>query len=165
METAVKTAYLKSLLADEQIVIPVTSGLRRIANAKDVFTHGIDLDFERLGTNKPSGGRLETDVKVFEPYQEATLKQMFMSFGELPDDLCMTEEQIIVFCEKHKDKLHRGRDGNFFLFKLGDEFFVAIVSVMKNDEMYARLRYLKGNGHAWFASQHRLFVPAAAFTE
>lgn len=154
--------YLRLLYADDRITIPVTGGQRTIADAKKVFTWGIDSDFQRWGTNKPSGNKPETDVKVLEMYQDATFKQLFESFGKPLDELCMTQDQIIAYCEKHKDKLRRDGYGNFFLFKSGDEFFVARVFVDDGGELGAFVYRLE-DGIVWRGVfRLRVIVPATA---
>lgn len=154
--------YLRLLYADDRITIPVTGGQRTIADAKKVFTWGIDSDFQRWGTNKPSGNKPETDLKVFEMHQDATFKQLFTSLGKPLPELCMTQDQIIAYCEKHKDKLRRDGYGNFFLFKVGDEFFVAYVFVCDVGELDAYV-YLFEDDRVWGGVyQRRVVVPATA---
>ena len=53
--------------------------------------------------------------------------QIFGGFGENLDRLCLEQDQIIRFVKDQAKWLHPDGYGTFFLFKVGDEYFVADV--------------------------------------
>lgn len=118
---------LKRIFDGERIVIPATSGMENLAHAKDVFTGWIDSDFVNYGcdvTGKPTD---ETPVEVFEMVENGDFARIFGGFNVNLDQLCLSQHQIKAFAKNHRDKLRTEGRATFFLFKDGDEFFVADV--------------------------------------
>jgi hypothetical protein len=73
--------------------------------------------------------------------------------------LVMTQSQIIQFVQKHRKWLRTDGYATFFLFKVGDEFFVA--DVFFNDdgrlEVYV---YRFSDDDVWRAEvRHRIVIP------
>lgn len=154
--------YLRLLYEGEHITLPVTGGQRLIADAKKVFTWGIDGDFRNWGADQPGEHRLQMEVKVLEMYQNATFSQMFNSFGKSLDELCFTQDQIIAFCENHKDRLRRDGYGTFFLFKSNGKLFVAHVNVLGAGRLGVLVHEF-GHDDVWYGvRQHGVVVPATA---
>jgi hypothetical protein len=113
----------------ESILIDACDGKEILADAKDVFKSGIDSDFKNWNTNKPGKNTEETAVQVHEIVKDSTFAQMFGSFGTDLDKLCLTQSQIKNFCKKNPNWLRTDGYATFFLFKVGDQFFVAYVYV------------------------------------
>lgn len=116
----------------KDINIPALKGSKTIARADDVFTNYIDSDFENYGTDKKGAKTEAAPLAVLEIEKDGTFKEIFESFGN-PEELVLSQEQIIKFCEEHKDKLQQGGYSTFFLFKTNEEFFVARVLVGRDD--------------------------------
>ena len=78
------------------------------------------------------------------------------------NSLCLTQPQIIHFVEKHKKWLRTDGYGTFFLFKVGEELFVAYVYF----DGYGRLKvfvYRFSFDYVWYAGcGHRVVVPQLA---
>lgn len=132
----------------QNIRIPACSE-NTIADAKKVFSH-IDSDFKNWGLNVAPEFTDMTDIAVLEQDTDLTLAQIFTR----PDEMCMTQAQIVEFCKSHKDLLNRDWY-TFFLFKVGDEFFVAYVDVY-GDVLYVDVRQLS-YGNVWNA-EYRLRI-------
>jgi len=146
------------LLKGESPFIDAVNGEETLAQAKDVFSSGIDLDFKKWGTDQPGIATEETPVQVYEMAQDATFAQIFSSLGDL-DKLCLTQHQIKNFCKKHPDCLRSDGFVTFgfvtcFLFKVGNKYFVAHVS-----GLYIYVYRLK-DGTVWKAeTPHCVVVP------
>ena len=123
-----KTSHLTCISFGKNIVIDETDGTETIAQAKDVFPSYIDSDFKNWNLDVPSAPTKKTKTQVFEMIKDGTFAQIFGSFGENLDRLCLTQGQIKVFCRDHADWLRTDGYGTFFLFKVGNEYFVAGVS-------------------------------------
>lgn len=96
-----------------------------IAEASDIFSY-IDSDFKKWGTDT------ETNTTPFHPKfsvneldKDSTFKDIFTD----PENMCLSQEQIIQFCRDHREDLRQDGYGTFFLFKVGSDFFVACVGV------------------------------------
>ena len=113
----------------ENLLLPACDGTQTLAQAKKTFPLYLDPDFKNWGLDKKGVVTKETAVQVYELIKNATFAQMFGSLGADLDKLCMTQHQIKAFCEKHADWLRADGNATFFLFKVGDQFFVAHVSV------------------------------------
>ncbi|MFH0845811.1 MAG: hypothetical protein V1851_00185 [Patescibacteria group bacterium] len=125
-EFKTENKFLARLYLDEEIWISETTGEKTIAQSSDVFKGWIDSDFINWGTDKQGKSTERTKVEVYEMRRDATFEQMFTSLGDI-DKLCFEQEQIINFCLEHPDKLRKDGYATFFLFKVHDRPFVAIV--------------------------------------
>lgn len=127
-----KPVYLRRLYAEEEIVLDLTNGWRTIARAEEVFRGGIDSDFVDWHLDVTAQPTKAMKVAVYEMFrQDGTFAQIYGSILPLDqrDRLCLTPHQWIDFCVKYKDKLRQDGYGTFFLFKVGEEYFVANVRV------------------------------------
>jgi len=156
MENA--TAYVKSLSVGKVIFIDALDGKEILGEAKDVFPSGIDSDFKNWGLNVEGVPTKKTKVSVFEMIKDGDFRQLFGSFGENLDRLCLTQAQIKQFCKKHGDWLRADGYATFFLFKVNGEYFVAYVRVF-SDGLSVRVDRFS-DGSVWSAEyQHRVVVP------
>jgi hypothetical protein len=140
--------YLQQLYAGETIIIGPTDGTRTIAQAGDVFAAGIDSDFRSWNLDVPAQATEAMEVGVHELILDGDFKSVYGSLRHSLDQLRLTPHQIVDFCVKHKDKLHLGGHGTFFLFKIGDEYFVANVNVHSDGHLYM-LVYRFSNIGVW----------------
>ncbi|HSX24688.1 MAG TPA: hypothetical protein VLG69_01855 [Candidatus Andersenbacteria bacterium] len=139
------------------LTLAATDGTETIPNAASVFTGYIDPDFRNWGADEASGPTAETPVVVHEMVKDTTFAQMFGSLGVPTEQLCMTQSQIIRFCQDHRQHLRTGGYATFFLFKSRGKFFVAVV-------------YFRGDGRlevgvcqfeydlVWYADRRRRVV-------
>lgn len=105
------------------ITIPALKGDLTITEASDVFTGYIDSYFKNWKTDVPSKKTSEAKMSIFDLTENKTFAQIFID----PKKMCMTQAQIIYFVKNHKDLLRTDGYGTFFLFKVGNKFFVACV--------------------------------------
>ncbi len=156
---------LRLLYPDEIITLAVCNGKRTIWKSPKTFPVHRDPDFKNWDLNKPDAATEETQVSVYELVKDATLKVMFKSLNPNLDALCLTQDQVIDFCEKNVDKLRKQGYAMFFLIKKDDSslpeedrFFVAYVRVF-SDGLFVdvcRLEY----AYVWRSSSaRRLVVP------
>lgn len=139
------------------ITLPALSGKDTISQAKNVFTAWIDSDFENWGTDKKGNKTDVISLAVCEMTEDATFAQLFTK----PDEMCLSQAQIIAFCKNHKDELRQDGYATFFLFKVDIEFFVASVYV-RSGELYVFV-YPFSNAHVWCSGyRHRVVFPQLA---
>lgn len=152
-------SILRHISGDEEIIVDACDGKETIAEASDVFTWGIDPDFQRWGTNVPGQATGPTRASVYEQVEHATYEQIFDSLGRDRDSSAWEQEQIINFIRKHQKWLRKEGWGTFFLFKANGEFFVAYVSVDAGGGPYADVdRFSRGG--VWDAGRrYRVVVP------
>ena len=154
-----KFGIKENILSQGQtILIDACDGTETLADAKDVFPSGIDGDFEKWGTNKAGIATKEQAVDVHELVKDRTFAQMFGSLGTDLDKLCLTQAQIKNFCKQHANWLRQGGYVTLFLFKVGEEFFVAHVYVYSDGLSVDVDRF--EHRHVWRAEHlRRMVVP------
>jgi hypothetical protein len=151
-------AILALLSIPETLVLEALDGKATIANAKSTFKSYVDSDFKNWGLNNKGNATKETPVQVYEMTKDATFSQMFNSLSSDLDSLCLTQNQIIRFCEKYPSHLRQDGYATFFLFKENREYFVARVRVLSDGLHVLVLRF--GYALVWLGElAHRLVVP------
>jgi hypothetical protein len=129
-----------------------------IAGADDVFSY-IDSDFEEWGIDKKSPKTKEMNVAIFEVDRNGTFMDIFSSIPPNLDNLVLTQAQIIEFCKHHKDQLRKDGRYTFFLFKVGEEFFVAGVRFGDVGQLSV-LVYRPSSNRVWYAGYGpRIVIP------
>jgi hypothetical protein len=148
----------KLLSAGETLKIEKLDGKRFIGGAKQVFKSYIDGDFKGWDLNKTAEATEEISVQVHELIGDAIFAKMFTSLTGDLDKLCLTQDQIISFCEKYPSWLRQEGCATFFLFKMNGEYFVAYVFVF-SDGLYVYVHHL-GYDRVWDGEcRHRVVVP------
>lgn len=143
----------------QHIKLPVTSGKHTIARADDVFEY-IDSDFEKWNTDVKSAKTKEMEVAICEIDTDMTFEQMFTH----PDEMCLSQDQIIDFCRDCRSELRADGYATFFLFKVANEFFVANVHVRSDDRLNVHLHRLS-RVNVWHAECGlRIVLPQLALT-
>jgi len=151
--------FTKLISGGKQIAIGATDGTETLANAGDVFKGWVDPDFKNWDLDVPSDPTKETKVQVHEMVQDGTFAQIFNGFGTDLNDLCFSQAQIKKFCKEHADWLRTEGYGTFFLFKKGEQFFVAYVYV-SSDGLDVHVRRLDYGAYVWDAEYAlRVVVP------
>lgn len=148
---------LRLISADQTIVIAATSGQKTIAQATKVFTWGINSDFKNWGLDVPGEAKPATPVEVHEMTEDGNFKNIFGSFNRKLDDLCLTQEQIVTLVRDHKKWLRKEGYATLFLFKVGDEFFVAIVFLDSGERPGADVDRFS-SGRVWGGDTRPRFV-------
>jgi hypothetical protein len=151
--------YLRLISGEETLLLYPTDGTQSIGHSSAVFGW-IDPDFKNWGLNTGSNlATEETAVQVNEIIKNGTFRKIFGSLGGNLDALCLTQDQIVQFCQKHPSWLRSDGDKTFFLFKVGAKFFVAYVYVYDDGSLFVRVHKL-ANDRVWAAGyQRRVVVP------
>ena len=145
--------------AVDPLFLSARDGSRRISMQKDLFARIIDNCFTERGLNKIGVATEKTEVSVYKMAKDATLADMFGSLNPDLHKLCLTQDQIIEFCEKHGNQLRRGSGRMLFLFKQDDFFFVVDVYV-QSDGLHVRVHRPDLDNTIWnHLSYYRLAVP------
>ena len=117
-----------SVLTSTPLKLKALSGKTNIVKAEDVFSRYISFEFKNWGLNQESQSTKKTKgILVYEIIKNATLSQMFGSLNDDLDKLCLTQHQIVQFCQEYPGIL-RGSRAIFFMFKENGEFFFARVN-------------------------------------
>jgi hypothetical protein len=90
--------------------------------------------------------------------RNSTFQELFGGFGAALDSLALTQAQIKQFAKHHRDWLQEGGNGTFFLFKIGNEFFVAAAYLFSDGQIGMRLRRLTLERVFRAQKRHRLVV-------
>lgn len=155
----VARSITRLISGSQSIIIGATSGAKIITSATDTFTWGINPDFRNWGLDVPSEPKPNTPVEVHEMVQDGSFKTIFGSLGRDLDDLCLTQEQIIVFVRDHKKWLRNDGYATFFLFEVAGEFFVACVGLGAGEGPRAVV-FRFSCGLVWGGDRrHRIVVP------
>ena len=150
--------YLRLISNGTEIIISETDGQSTIAHAENAFPGYIDSDFVNYGIDVKGKSTKKTKVQVFEQIKDGTFTQIFGSFGENRDRLCLTQSQIIRFVKDHSKWLRTDGYGTFFFFKEKGKYFVADVR-WSEGKLTVRVGCLP-HDNVWFADDlRRLVVP------
>jgi hypothetical protein len=90
--------------------------------------------------------------------RDGTFQELFGGFGAALDFLGLTQAQIKRFAKHYRDWLQEGGNGTFFLFKVGNEFFVAAAYLFSDGQIGMRLRRLTLERIFRAQKRHRLVV-------
>ena len=154
----VTEAILKNISGAEVLKLDALDGKQTIADSKNVF-NSIDSDFKAYGANTKGVVTTETAIDVYEMVKDANFAQMFGSLSTDLNILCVTQSQILNFIAKHRGMLRTEGYATFFLFKSGEEFFVADVSFAVGGSLWVYVIRFEYDG-VWHASyRHRVVVP------
>ena len=151
---------IKLISAGKRVVIGATKGTETLASANDVFSY-IDSAFKNWGCDKAEQATPEVAVEVYEQIEDADYPKIFGSVRQNLDRLVLTTPQIKNFVVNHaKDYLLEAEEWTCFrfLFKVGNEFFIADVRVLSDGDRAVRTsRFLDGSvRHAEY--RHRIVV-------
>lgn len=156
------TGIVRLISGAETLELDETDGKATIAKAKETFSGYIDGDFKEWGCDVKSESTGKTQVTVHKMVKDGTFAQIF---GGMSDDLngfCLTQPQIIQSVEKHRKWLRTDGYGTFFLFKVGEDFFVANVNFDDGGRLEVFLHRFSGD-YVWYAGYaHRIVVPQLA---
>jgi len=153
---------VKLISGTETLELDETDGKATIAEAKDTFPGWIDGDFEGYGTNVRGPATKKTQVTVHEMIKDGTFAQIFGGMSDGLNRLCLAQPQIIQFVQKHKKWLRTDGYGTFFLFKVGEEFFVAGVYFDGAGQLRVDAHRFS-HDYVWHAERrHRIVVPQLA---
>jgi hypothetical protein len=148
---------LRLISGSKPLLLNSTDGQETLAGAADLFRY-IDSNFEHWNCNMVGPPTQEAAVQVHEIVRDSTFQEMFGSFGVRIDGLALTQAQIKQFAKRYPDWLKKGGNGTFFLFKVGDEFFVAAVYFFVNGRLGARVRRLTLERVFRAQKRHRVVV-------
>jgi hypothetical protein len=149
-------SILKLISTGENLKLDACDGKKTIYDSKDVFGWK-DEDFKNWKVNTSGSATPETSIDVYEMVKDATFAQMFGSVGTDLNKLCLTQSQILNFIAKHRNWLRTEGYGTFFLFKSGDNFFVARVYFDAAGSLRVRVGRL-GYDCVWDAEHRRRLV-------
>ena len=153
--------YVKLISGAETLELDPTDGKRTIAKADDLFTGSLDGDFKGWGLDIKGQPTQSQKVQVHEMVKDGTFSQIFEGLNDNLDALCLTQDQIIQFVEKHRKWLRTDDYATFFLFKVGNDFFVARVLVLDVGLFVRAVRF--SYDRVWFAKfRRRVVVPQLA---
>lgn len=117
---------LKLISGGRKLFIAATEGTETLADATDVFSR-IDPNLNDMGLNRSSQSTKRQQIEVYRLVETGSLKRIFTSLRRNLDSLCLTQAQIKAICRDHFNELENSSapQPNLFLFKVGQEFFVA----------------------------------------
>ena len=135
----------------QTITLPALTGRKTIAQASDVFVY-INSGFKDLNLDFQDKPTKETNLEICELTKNKTFAQIFTE----PEEMCISQEQIIEFCRNHNDKLSKN-GYTLFLFKVGKKFFVAFVDLDHYVQLFALVDPFS-DAYVWSADGRHQFV-------
>ena len=150
----------------ESVVIGATSGKRLVLKSESIFNSFIDSDFKNWDLENWEEGRPEIDFLICEIDKDTPFPQMFTKINSNLEELVVTQDQIIYFCEKYPGKINRDGCQVFFLIKRDKEYFVVGVSRTPNPNNLAVFVYRIDREVPIYARyHHRLVIPDFSIKE
>lgn len=161
IETGQLNAMVKNIMLQTGIKDPEEAV--RMLNAGELNVTKIAI-LRKLYSISEDGSKIENsslkDGSVFCIYEltrQATFSEMFNFLDRDLNEICFTRNQVIGFCENHKEHLLQ-TGSTFFLFKENNEFFVAKARV-DSDGLHFRI-FNFSQVYIWKTENvHHLVVP------
>lgn len=160
-----ESALLECISRDKSPIISACYGNRTLTGATKIFQY-IDPDIlERCSVGEPTE---ETVLCVSRVMKPTSLEEVFESFGKDFRDLSLTQEQILVFCEKHYNWLvgadisfflHKGKEGKFSIIRVNHGEQAMIVC----SDRFKKLRAGSRIGIGGYLGVHNVVVPQRVF--
>lgn len=151
---------LRLVSKNRSLIIDACDGTKTLMKATKTFKRGIDYGSGNWNCKQISDPTKETEVEIYEQIQEATFIQMFSSLSNNWEDVCLTQHQIEVFCNKHSTWLVKDTVPNLMLFKVEENFLIALV----NTGMYYEEELTLAVKVRWFSIQDIWKIPARGNT-
>jgi hypothetical protein len=148
---------LRLFSRNEPLMLGQLDGSEMLGQATDVFKY-IDRNFEGWNCNMVGPPTQETPVRVYEMARDSTFQELFGGFGLALDSLALTQAQIKQFARYYGNWLKKGGNGTFFLFRVGNDFFVAAVYFFSDGGLGIRVRGLDLERVFRAQKGHRLVV-------
>jgi len=129
-ELGLLTKILKLISSGDVLKIQALDGSRTIKSSGNIFRH-VFSDFSNLHTSEIAQKTDEIEVLVYEVVKDARVYKMFASLNRNLEQMCLTQNQILEFIDKHKEyKIPLDKHVIYhFLFKANDKVFVNQVCV------------------------------------
>lgn len=125
-----------------------------------LFTGWLDSDFKNWELKETKSVKA-MEIACGEIEKDGMFKDIFSSLSSDLDSLCLTQGQILEIVRNHSDFLYPQGWAMFFLFKVGDDFFVAHVRL--RDGLLGAYVDRLSHEHVWDADhRHRVVVPQLA---
>ena len=154
-------SIVKLISSAETLELDETDGKETIAEAKETFPGGIYALIN--DTNVKSSATEKTQVSVHEMIKDGTFAEIFNGMSNDLNSLCLAQSQIIQFVKKHRKWLRVDGYATFFLFKIGEDFFVASLFFDSHGHLGVYM-FRFSDDDVWYTeSQHRLVVPQLTF--
>jgi len=157
---------LRLLHGAESLELKASDGSRLIYQSADSFSF-LDENFVKLGLTKKGIATAETKVQVREMVSNGDFITIFKSLSGSWDQKCLTQNQIIDFCEQLPEWLRQDGYATFFLCKINDKKKVDEKNPQKNlvvvyvrvnaDGLHVYVNRLE-NDRVWSASDLRRVV-------
>ena len=169
-----RNPILRQIYTDEIIKIGWCSGTRTIAGSQRTFRTYIKPDFTQRDFNYDGSATKEIEVSIYEQTAEVSRKQMFEVLNPDLDKLCLTQHQIVRFCDKQRDRIYKDGITTHFLFKKDSRFlstkerifiiivymdFVGLGVTCRELEYSHRISRLEGDDLWGSTEAERLVVP------
>lgn len=136
----------------QNLKVSKTTGKELIINEKTLFSGYLDSGFRSIKNNEKT---INTEMAVLELDKNVTFVRMFTH----PEEMYVTQGQVIDFINNHKDKLIQNGYGNFFLLKSNNEFFVANVYVYDVGGLEVYVDSFSDD-YIWYGDfRHYVFLP------
>jgi hypothetical protein len=148
---------LKLISVNGPLILEPTDGQETLARATDLFRY-IDSNFVQWNCDMVGPPTEVTPVRVYEMAIDSTLQEIFGGFGVRLDRLALTQAQITQFVRCYPGWLKKDGNGTFFLFKLGQEFFVAAIYLFSDNRLGARVRRLSLDRAFQATKRHRVVL-------
>jgi hypothetical protein len=113
--------YLRPISVATPLMLDALDGASTLARATDVFAFGIEQQVQNIDNTKWGTPTQQQSVCVFEQVRDGSFSHMFGSFGRVPEELSLTQSQIVNFCTLFPQWLSPSFSGStFFLLRSED---------------------------------------------
>jgi hypothetical protein len=149
-----KKLILEEVFLKQKLGLPATDGSVNLKNS-GLFGKCLDPDYINWDLNKKQKATKAQGIKAYRLMADVRFKKMFAFFNKNIDELCLTQNQIVDYCEKYKNHLKSCRSV-FVPFKENREYFIANVYLV--DEKYCASIFPLNDYFNWLKSFNHLLI-------
>ncbi len=153
----------------DAVTIPATYGERTIFCDENKLPstyyfqcHGCD-EYEYQNMFHVHNPRPEAKISIMVLHTRLPFTKIYASIGRSLDELCVTQDQIITFCNEYYTLVCDDREDikGFFLFKVGDAYWVAhVFPGVRGKKVFLEILPFSDNRVWDDEGKNRFFLPA-----
>lgn len=114
------SGILRLISGEEVLSLKASNGSRLICGSANTFKSFLDEDFVNWGLNKKGVATAETKIKVYEMAADGNFMAIFKSLPGNWGQKCLSQNQIIDFCEQLPKWLRSDGYATMFLCKINE---------------------------------------------
>lgn len=140
-----------------RLCLPATNGSKNIIRNGKIFEGHLDHDFHTWGMDFASQDTPEVEIIMRIPSVAGKFREIFYHRDKRPEELCLTQSQILSTIDHHPQLFSRKGRPHFFLTSKGERLIV--IGVYVNGDFWHTHIFDFDDSHLWRTDRKvRVFI-------